>query len=152
MVSWTISFLKDGRALTFANQITRYVERYGNLPYTDWKSFWKILEEHFLPLDESEEAANMLETDKYFQGKSTVEDYCDQFQDLVDHAGYAEGRHLVMKFRKGLETEVSDKVAMLQERRPEDDDIGRISKICSIQYTLMYTLICLKLLSFLRTC
>jgi hypothetical protein len=123
MVSWTLSFMKEGRALTFANQITRQVDKQGILPYTTWSEFWAELEKRFLPIDESEEAINVLETDRYFQGKQTVDDYCDRFQDLVDHAGYLGGRQVVMKFRKGLESEIADRVALLQEKRPQDDDL-----------------------------
>jgi hypothetical protein len=123
MVSWTLSFMKEGRALTFANQITRQVDKQGGLPYSTWKEFWTELEKRFLPVDESEEAINVLETDRYFQGKQTVDDYCDRFQDLVDHAGYAGGRQVVMKFRKGLDSEIADRVALLQEKRPKDDDL-----------------------------
>jgi hypothetical protein len=123
MISWTLSFMKEGRALTFANQITRQTDKEGIIPYQSWALFWKELENRFLPIDEAEEAINTLETDKYFQGKQTVDDYCDKFLDLVDHAGYNEGRQVVMKFRKGLDSEIADRVAMLQEKRPEDDDI-----------------------------
>jgi hypothetical protein len=123
-VAWTLSFMKSGRALTFVNQITRQTEKQGHIPYETWSQFWKELEKRFLPIDESEEAINTLETDRYYQGKLTVDDYCDKFQDLVDHAGYTEGRQIVIKFRKGLESEIADKVALLQEKRPSDDDVS----------------------------
>ncbi|HEV7737125.1 MAG TPA: hypothetical protein VGO47_07115 [Chlamydiales bacterium] len=125
MIAWTLSFMKEGRALTFANQVTRQTEKQGHVPYATWADFWKELETRLLPIDESEEAINMLETEHYYQGKQTVDDYCDKFQDLVDQAGYTEGRQVVVKFRKGLETEIVDKVSLLQERRPKDDDIER---------------------------
>jgi hypothetical protein len=122
-IAWTLSFMKGGRALTFVNQVTRHTEIEGMLPYEDWTVFWKELEDRFLPLDESEEAMNLLETEKYFQGRRTVDDYCDQFQDLVDHAGYGEGKQVVMKFRKGLEATIADAVATMKEGRPKDDDL-----------------------------
>jgi hypothetical protein len=120
-VAWTLSFMKGGRALTFINQVTRHTEIEGTLPYDSWSTFWKELEDRFLPLDEGEEAMNTLETEKYFQGKRTVDDYCDQFQDLVDHVGYGGGKQVVMKFRKGLETTIADAVATMKEGRPKDD-------------------------------
>ncbi|HEV7738307.1 MAG TPA: hypothetical protein VGO47_13160, partial [Chlamydiales bacterium] len=123
MVSWTLSFMKEGRALTFANQVTRQTDRLKRIPFEDWEAFWKELEHRFLPIDEAEEAVNLLETDKYFQGKVTVDDYCDRFQDLVDHAEYGEGRQVVMKFRKGLDPEIGDRVALLHEKRPLDDSL-----------------------------
>jgi hypothetical protein len=124
MVSWTLSYMKEGRALTFANQVTRRTDCEGRVPYETWEEFWKELEHHFLPIDEAEEAINLLEIDRYFQGKATVNDYCDKFQDLVDHTRYKDGRQVVMKFRKGLEPEVADRVAMLNEGRPKDEDLA----------------------------
>jgi hypothetical protein len=118
-----LSYMKTGRALTFVNQVTRHTEMEGALPFADWSTFWKELEDRFLPLDESEEAMNLLETDKYFQGRRTVDDYCDQFQDLIDHAKYTDGKQIVMKFRKGLENTVADAVATLKEGRPADNDM-----------------------------
>jgi hypothetical protein len=50
MVSWTLSFMKEGRALTFANQVTRQVDKQGSLPYVTWKDFWAELERRFLPV------------------------------------------------------------------------------------------------------
>jgi hypothetical protein len=121
-IAWTLSYMKSGRALTYANQVTRHTEVEGVLPYASWTEFWKELEDRFLPLDESEEAMNLLETDKYFQGRRTVDDYCDQFQDLIDHAEYTDGKQIVMKFRKGLEGTIADAVATLKEGRPADND------------------------------
>jgi hypothetical protein len=121
-IAWTLSYMKSGRALTYANQVTRHTEVEGVLPYTNWVEFWKELEDRFLPLDESEEAMNLLETDRYFQGKRTVDDYCDHFQDLIDHAEYTDGKQIVMKFRKGLEGTIADAVATLKEGRPADND------------------------------
>jgi hypothetical protein len=123
MIAWTLSFMKEGRALTFANQVTRQMDRTGQVPFESWDAFWKELETRFLPIDEAEEAINILETDRYFQGKQTVDDYCDRFQDLVDHARYSDGRQVVMKFRKGLDLEIADKVALMQEGRPRDDNL-----------------------------
>jgi hypothetical protein len=122
-IAWTLSYMKGGRALTFVNQVTRHTELEGTLPYENWTAFWQELEDRFLPLDESEEAMNMLETERYFQGRRTVDDYCDQFQDLVDHAGYGDGRQVVMKFRRGLEATIADAVATMKEGRPKDDDL-----------------------------
>src|SRR5215813_12235713 len=122
MVAWTLSFMKTGRALTFANQVARQTQKDDMIPYAHWKAFWTELEDRFLPVDERDQAMNTLETDQYFQGEQAVDDYCDDFQDLVDHACYTEGRPLVMKFRKGLATNIADQVAMLQGG-PTDHDL-----------------------------
>src|SRR5215813_8420998 len=122
MVAWTLSFMKTGRALTFANQVARQTQKDDMIPYAHWKAFWTELEDRFLPIDERDQAMNTLETDQYFQGEQAVDDYCDNFQDLVDHADYTEGRPLVLKFRKGLAPKIADQVAMLQSG-PADHDL-----------------------------
>ena len=122
-ISWTLSFMKTGRALVFANQVARQTDKQDMFPYPNWESFWHELEERFLPVNEADQAANILETDQYFQGTRSVDDYCDDFQELVDHAGYPEDCQVVMKFRKGLAQAIADQVAMLQNGRPKDDDL-----------------------------
>ena len=52
-----------------------------------------------------------LEGDKYFQGRCSVDKYADEFQDLIVEAGYTKGLAIVMKFQRGLESKIQDKVA-----------------------------------------
>ena len=42
---------------------------------------------------------NILETTSYFQGKWTVDDYLDQFKDLIEDSGHTEPKTIVVKFR-----------------------------------------------------
>ena len=45
----------------------------------------------------------MLETSSYFQGKRTVDDYLDQFRDLIYDSVYTDLKTIVVKFRRGLD-------------------------------------------------
>ena len=44
-------------------------------------------------------AVNTLEGTSYFQGRCSVDDYLDQFHDLVEDSGYTDKKTLVVKFR-----------------------------------------------------
>ena len=52
-----------------------------------------------------------LETPSYFQGHQTVDEYIDDFQDLIDQAGYQKGLAIVIKFRHGLQHDIQDIIA-----------------------------------------
>ena len=43
-------------------------------------------------------AVNMLEGTSYFQGRYSVDDYLDQFHDLVEDSRYTDKKTLVVKF------------------------------------------------------
>ena len=51
-----------------------------------------------MPLDSEAAAVNMLETTFYFQGKRMVDDYLDQFRDLIEDSGYTDPKTIVVKF------------------------------------------------------
>jgi hypothetical protein len=58
----------------------------------------------------------------YHQGKCTLNEYIDEFHDLIDLAGYTEGMAIVMKFIKGLQTDIQDQIAQLPYGRPDNDE------------------------------
>jgi hypothetical protein len=55
-----------------------------------------------MPLNAEAMAINVLETSVYFQGKQTVDDYLDQFHDLVYDFGYTDPKTIIVKFCQGL--------------------------------------------------
>jgi hypothetical protein len=66
----------------------------------------------------------------YYQGRK-VDDYIDEFLELIDEAGYTNGLSIVMKFRRGLDRDIQDWIAELVQGRPEDDDLeGWYSAAC----------------------
>jgi len=56
-----------------------------------------------MPLDSEAAAVNVLETMSYFQGRRSVNDYLDQFKDLIEDSGYSDPKTIVVKFRRGLD-------------------------------------------------
>jgi hypothetical protein len=67
-------------------------------------------------------ALTKLESTRYYQGRKAVDDYIDEFSELIDEAGYTDGLSVVMKFRRGLDRDIQDWIAELVRGRLEDDD------------------------------
>jgi hypothetical protein len=67
-------------------------------------------------------ATNKLEGTTYFQGCRTVDDYLNDFQDLISESGYSDPKTIVVKFRRGLNPGIADAVATMAARRPDDLD------------------------------
>lgn len=121
-IAWTYTFMKSGRAALFVSRVLRR-EATSMLPTFDsWDDFRVAFIEQFCPHNETQLALARLETNAYHQGKRTVDDYIDEFTDLIDLAGYKEGMAIVMKFRKGLQVEIQDQIAQLPYGRPADSD------------------------------
>jgi hypothetical protein len=76
----------------------------------------------FCPKNEAMVALTKLESTQYYQGRKSVDDYIDEFLELVEEAGYSDGLSIVMKFRKGLDQDLQDRIAEMVQGRPDDDD------------------------------
>jgi len=57
-----------------------------------------------------------LESAWYYQGQKSVDDYIDEFSELVE-AGYSDGLSIVMKFRKGLDQDIQDRIVEMVQGR-----------------------------------
>jgi hypothetical protein len=120
-ILWVLSYMKSGRASDFASEVIEYSELNGRDYYADWAAFRVAFIENFLPADEATVALLRLESDRFYQGKRTVDEYLDEFKTLVRRSGYKERLGIVMKFRRGLNRELHDKIAELGATRPRDD-------------------------------
>ncbi len=67
-------------------------------------------------------ATNILEDQTYFQGSRSVDDYLDDFRDLISESGYTSPKTIVVKFRHGLDLKVGDAVATMAANRPDNLD------------------------------
>jgi hypothetical protein len=77
----------------------------------------------FCPKNEATVALTKLESTPYYQGRKSVDDYIDKFSELVEEAGYSDGLSIVMKFWKGLDQDIQDRIAEMVQGQPEDDDL-----------------------------
>ncbi|GLB45813.1 hypothetical protein LshimejAT787_3100030 [Lyophyllum shimeji] len=120
-INWALSYMKGGRAARFAARTLRHLLSHGRAP-----RFWSYAEFHaqfiaeFCPQDEKRKAATTLETSAYYQGSRSVDEYIDEFMDLVEEAQFPDGVQLVFRFRHGLDSKIEAKVASMVDGRPSD--------------------------------
>jgi hypothetical protein len=121
-IAWALSYMKYGRAATLADRALQSEARTGRPFFQDWAAFEKVFRTNFCLRNEETVALSKLESTKYYQGQQSVDDYIDSFTALIEEAGYTDGRGIVMKFRRGLDRFIQDKVAEMGEGRPSNDE------------------------------
>jgi len=120
-IVWAMSYMKAGRAGRWATREFEVEAKKGRFRFLDWSDFEDEFRKDFLPLDSEATAINVLETTTYFQGKRTVDDYLDQFRDLVEDSGYTDPKTIVVKFRRGLDRRIASTLASMASGRPSDN-------------------------------
>jgi hypothetical protein len=121
-ILWVLSFMKEGRAARWADQIFRWEEKNeGRTRFLDWKDFLEEFQAHFLPVNSEAAAINRLEGTDYFQRNRSVEDYLDEFLELISDSGYQDNKTIVIKFRRGLRPTIQTAVATMTANRPPDN-------------------------------
>jgi hypothetical protein len=53
-------------------------------------------------------ALTKLKSTRYYQGRKAVDDYIDEFSELIDEAEYTDSLSIVMKFQRGLDRDIQD--------------------------------------------
>jgi Retrotransposon gag protein len=61
-----------------------------------------VFKKEFTPAHMDSLAINRLESTAYYQKSHSLDDYLDEFQDLVTDSGYTDPKTIVVKFRQGL--------------------------------------------------
>lgn len=110
-VHWAFSYMKKGRA---AEQVNRWLEgeaKSGYPAFASWKHFAAEFETQFCPVNVQETAVITLESERYYQGKDSVEDYTDRFKDLIHRSGYVDPIVTTVKYRCGLNASIESDVA-----------------------------------------
>jgi hypothetical protein len=80
------------------------------MAFADWMDFTLEFMSTFCPENEAMSALMRLELNRYFQGQKNVEAYINEFKDLVDMSGYTDPIAIVLKFCRGLNATMQDKV------------------------------------------
>jgi hypothetical protein len=119
---WAFSFMKSDRAARFVNHHMQNYQAVGSLPYNTWCEFVQGFISEFCPKNKIQTAWTDLETSRYFQGSKTVDEYVDEFREMIMRARYLEGSHIALKFQQGLNPKIQDYVACLTEGRPSDEN------------------------------
>jgi len=88
-----------------------------------WADFEQQFRSQFFSVNTKADAVNTLEGSAYYQGNRTVDNYLDSFLTLVSDAGYTDPQTLVVKFRRGLRTNIQGQIATMPFGRPADTDL-----------------------------
>jgi hypothetical protein len=125
-IQWAMTYMNQGQAQKWANRVYHWEAvpaNIGNPHFVDWDEFCSRFRTEFFPLHSDAVATNKLEATSYFQGRRMVDDYLDEFRDLISDSGYADPKTIVVKFRRGLNPSIVDAVAIMASGRPDDLDL-----------------------------
>ncbi|KAF5370515.1 hypothetical protein D9615_010328 [Tricholomella constricta] len=136
-ISWVLSFMQHGRAADFVGRVFQCgsVKR----AFPTWDDFVSNFEKEFFLFDEVADAALILESTAYFQNGRTIDEYIDSFKALWVKADYPDGRHLVLKFRRGMDPKLSKRLGSITTGRPNDSKIEDWLAIARSQDFIMRT-------------
>lgn len=122
-IVWAMSYMKSGRAAKWTARIFRWEELSENLgcpKFLDWDDFRTEFKKEFTPAHADSLAINRLESTAYYQKSRSLDDYIDEFQDLITESGYTDPKTIVVKFRRGLNPQIQNTVATMASGRPSD--------------------------------
>ena len=91
--------MKYGRAGKWAARIFKWEEENeGYTKFLDWDNFKSEFQKEFCPANSDTVAINKLESTAYYQKNRSVDNYLDEFLDLIAESGYTDLKTLVVKF------------------------------------------------------
>ena len=112
--------MKSGRAGKWAARIFKWEDNKGYSRFLDWDEFRAEFWKNFCPLHSDTVAINTLESISYFQGNHSIDNYLNEFTDLIMDAGYTDSKIIVVKFWRGLNPQIQDAIATLAYGRPSN--------------------------------
>ena len=122
-IIWAMSYMKSGRVAKWTAHIFRWEElseNKGCLKFLDWEDFRNKFKKEFTPAHADSLAINRLDSTAYYQKGRSLEDYIDEFQDLITDSGYTDPKTIVVKFRQGLNPQIQNAIATMASGRPSD--------------------------------
>ena len=98
----------------FAQRLLRSETELGTVPFPSLRSFLKHFEQEFCPENERAVALTTLVSGGYYQGGKSVNEYIDDFKELINLARASDAALNVMTFRKGLDPTIEKDIAVSQ--------------------------------------
>ena len=116
--------MKSSRAAKWAAQIFKWEEDHeGYSKFLDWDEFQLAFQKDFCPTHSDTVAINKLESTSYFQKAHSIDNYLDEFMDLIVEAGYTDPKTTVVKFWNGLDPQIQNTIAMMAYGRPSNTSL-----------------------------
>jgi hypothetical protein len=118
-----MSYMKAGRAQKWTARIfcwEQLQENVGQNKFLDWEDFREEFRKEFTPSHADALAINRPELNGYYQKNRSLDDYIDEFQDLVVDSGYTDPKTIVVKFWRGLNAQIQNAVATMASGRPSN--------------------------------
>ena len=113
--------MKSGRAAKWAAHIFKWEEENeGYTKFLDWDNFKSEFCKEFCPANSDSATINKLKSTTYYQRTWSIDDYLDEFLDLIAESGYTGPKTLVVKFRKGLDLQIQNVVATMMNGHPSN--------------------------------
>jgi hypothetical protein len=120
-IIWALSYMKTRRAARWASHVFKWEEENeGYTKFLDWNDFKSEFHKECCPTNSNVAVVNELKSTAYYQETQLVDDYLDEFLDLITESGYTDLKTLVVKFKRGLDPEIQDAVATMASGRPSD--------------------------------
>ena len=113
--------MKSGHAAMFAQRLLRSETELGTVPFPSLRSFLKHFEQEFCPENERAVALTTLVSGGYYQGGKSVNEYIDDFKELINLARASDAALNVMNFRRGLDPVIEKDIAVSQHPVDLDD-------------------------------
>lgn len=85
-ILWAMSYMKSGWAQKWSARIFRWEQLPENKEshkFFDWSDFREEFRREFTPVHMDALAINRLESTTYYQKNRSLDDYLDEFQDLI---------------------------------------------------------------------
>jgi hypothetical protein len=101
--------MRSSRAERWTTRIYHWKEQPGNVNsvhFFGWEDFCEEFKSHFTPAHADVDARICLESENYYQRDRPLDDYLNDFHDLVADSGYTDPCIVVLKFHRGLDPSV----------------------------------------------
>ena len=120
-ITWALLYMKSRQAAKWAKRVFQWEEKHrGYSKFLDWEEFHKEFWKDFCPAHSDIAAISRLESTSYYQKSQSVDDYLDEFVELIVEAGYTDPKTTVVKFQKGLDPQIQNTIATMAYGRPSN--------------------------------